>query len=321
MSPTSPPLVSTIIPVFNRPRLVTKAVESVLSQTYQSTEVILVDDGSTDETPEVLSRLVSDHPGVVHRIRQDNAGPGVARNAGLRLAQGDFIQYLDSDDLLHPDKFEVQVRALTAVSEADVCYCVTLRRESKSGQLRPWARTNQTIENLFPSFLPKRGWATLTPLWRRHVCDLIGPWKPLRMMEDWEHDLRAGLCNVKAIGVPQALCTVVDHDEHRASGLNDGFTRERTLDLYLAHRSIWNLMRDAGKTDWSYVGDLSRTMFLIARMCGRHQLFEEADEALDLTDQMTSLNQQPSRTTFFRKLRRVFGWTLTVKIAETLKKR
>ncbi|MCA9084337.1 MAG: glycosyltransferase family 2 protein [Planctomycetaceae bacterium] len=313
-------LVTTIIPVFNRAEMVCDAVKSVLAQTYTAIEVVLVDDGSTDNTPNTLRRLQQQHPTRIKLVRQDNAGPGAARNKGFQVATGDYIQYLDSDDLLHPEKFEKQVAALKTSPQCGVCYCITLRTDPKTKQLVPWARTAEQIDNIFPSFLPKRGWATLTPLWRRSVCDAIGPWKPYRVMEDWEHDLRAGILGVKSVHVPEALCTVVDHDQNRASGMNEGFTPERVRDFFRAHESIWNIMKKNGLTDWSYLQQFSRTMFWVARMCGERALKQEAEAALQYTEEMTTLNQQLSPTRRFRQLKSVLGWRASVWVAELLSK-
>ena len=95
-------LVSTVIPVHNRAALLQEAVASVLAQTYRPIEVIVVDDGSTDDTPEAARALVAQHAGEVFVVHQPNAGPGMAREAGRRAARGEFIQYLDSDDVLLP---------------------------------------------------------------------------------------------------------------------------------------------------------------------------------------------------------------------------
>src|SRR6185503_20150635 len=96
-------LVSTIIPVYNRAVLLREAVASVLSQTYRPIELIVVDDGSTDDTPRVADELGETHPQEVRVIHQSNTGPGLAREAGRHSALGEFIQYLDSDDLILPE--------------------------------------------------------------------------------------------------------------------------------------------------------------------------------------------------------------------------
>ena len=86
-------LVSTIIPVYNRPVLLREAVESVLRQTYRPIEVIIVDDGSTDDTGRVAEELAARDLDVIRALHIANGGPGVAREAGRQVAQGEFIQY------------------------------------------------------------------------------------------------------------------------------------------------------------------------------------------------------------------------------------
>ena len=314
-----PDLVTTVIPVYNRARMLREAAESAISQTHRPIEVIIVDDGSSDDTPDMARRLAARHPGVIRLIRKENAGPGAARNAGLQQARGEFIQYLDSDDLLEPRKFELQVKALADHPEAGVCYCVTLRRNSTTSEMVPWAKTDQRIENIFPDFLPKRGWATLTPLWRRSVCDAIGPWGDLRVMEDWEHDLRAGMLGVRTVHVAEPLAIVRDHTEDRASGMNTGFTPKLTREFFRAHRSVWTQMRERNLTDWSYLAAFSRQMFWVARMCGRRGLIDEAEEALSFAEQMNALHHAPREIRFFRRLTQVLGWRVAVCVSEAVR--
>src|SRR5215472_7466164 len=104
-------LASTIIPVHNRALLLRQAVASVLAQTYRPIEIIIVDDGSTDDTAREAEALAKAYSGV-RAIHRSNGGPGAARETGRLAANGEFIQYLDSDDLLLPNKFELQVNGL-----------------------------------------------------------------------------------------------------------------------------------------------------------------------------------------------------------------
>ena len=91
MSEIIPNLVSTVIPVFNRPTMLREAVASVLAQTYRPIEVIIVDDGSTDETPRVGEALSLAHPGEIFFLRKANSGPGPTRELGRLAARGEFI--------------------------------------------------------------------------------------------------------------------------------------------------------------------------------------------------------------------------------------
>src|ERR1700728_4898735 len=98
------PRVSVIIPSFNRAHCIAASVESVLAQSFQDFELIVVDDGSTDETQQVLARF-GDR---IRVIRQDNGGVSAARNAGMRVARGSWIAFQDSDDTWRPEKLQTQ---------------------------------------------------------------------------------------------------------------------------------------------------------------------------------------------------------------------
>ncbi len=106
------PLVSVIIPTYNRARFLKEALASVLAQTYRPLEIIVVDDGSTDETPKVVSRFP------VRYVRTPHRGVAAARNRGLNKARGALIAFLDSDDLWLPRKIEVQVSFFERQPEA-----------------------------------------------------------------------------------------------------------------------------------------------------------------------------------------------------------
>jgi len=111
-------LVSVIIPTYNRASFLKRAIESVLAQTYEAIEIIVVDDGSTDDT----HTLVASYGDKVLFIRQNHEGASAARNRGLLLARGEFIAFLDSDDYWAKEKLAEQLTALEQHPEAAVCY-------------------------------------------------------------------------------------------------------------------------------------------------------------------------------------------------------
>lgn len=115
------PTVSIIIPTYNREQLVGRAIQSVFAQTYQDFELIIVDDGSTDDTERLVKSFKSEK---IRYIRhRENKGPAAARNTGIRSAQGDYIAFQDSDDEWVPEKLEKQMRALaTAPPEVGIVY-------------------------------------------------------------------------------------------------------------------------------------------------------------------------------------------------------
>lgn len=130
------PTVSVILPVYNGEKYVAEAIESILNQDYDSLEVIVVDDGSTDGTGEVLQRFV----GRIRILQQKNRGLGASRNAAIRISQGDYFAFLDHDDFWMKNKIRRQMEILLAQKEIDPLLfthvkqflCPTLSPEEKN---------------------------------------------------------------------------------------------------------------------------------------------------------------------------------------------
>lgn len=112
-------MVSVILPVYNRERYVKDAIESVLDQTYKNFELIVVDDGSTDNSIKIIERFRAQS---VKIIRQENSGCPVARNSGLKIAQGEYFAFLDSDDLWVRNKLELQMEQISQPDAADMIF-------------------------------------------------------------------------------------------------------------------------------------------------------------------------------------------------------
>jgi glycosyltransferase involved in cell wall biosynthesis len=111
-------MISCIVPVFNGERYLAETLESILKQTYGPLEIIVADDGSTDGTPAVVARYRER----VTYLWQPNAGETAARNLGLCAARGDFVAFLDADDLWHPDKLARQVARFQERPDLDLCF-------------------------------------------------------------------------------------------------------------------------------------------------------------------------------------------------------
>jgi glycosyltransferase involved in cell wall biosynthesis len=297
-------LVSIIIPVYNRAAMLREAVASALAQTYRPLEVIVVDDGSTDDTARVADELSGAEVRVIH---QGNSGTGAAREAGRRAARGEFVQHLDSDDLLLPRKLEVQVAALRARPECRAAYGWTrLRRRDGSAEPQPWKRSGERIEAMFPAMLQSRWWDTPTPLYRRSLIDTAGPWTTLRVEEDWEYDAR-----VAALGVPLAyceewVCEVRTHDDH-LSGKSDAATlRDRAT----AHALIYAHARHAGIADRApEMQHFARELFLLARQCGAAGLADESRRLFELARQASGARAGRLQFRLYRALAGLLGWT------------
>jgi len=120
-----PPSISVVIPVYNRFELLKRSVESVLSQTLPVSEVVLVDDGSSDGTSEILPKYIAQNERWRERVRylyQENQGPAAARNTGIAQARGDWLAFNDDDDLWLPQKLEWQFHALDQFKECQACF-------------------------------------------------------------------------------------------------------------------------------------------------------------------------------------------------------
>ncbi|QJE73739.1 glycosyltransferase family 2 protein [Aerophototrophica crusticola] len=119
----SSPLVSVIVPAYNAAPTLRETLESALAQTYGNLEIIVVDDGSRDATPDIVRELAARDPRV-RLIQQPNGGCPIARNTALNAARGEYVASLDGDDLWQRDKIELQVRSLEeAGPSAALCYC------------------------------------------------------------------------------------------------------------------------------------------------------------------------------------------------------
>jgi len=114
------PLVSIIIPTFNNSPVICQAIDCSLSLAYENIEIIVVDDGSIDGTELLLKRK---YEGRITYVRQENKGPGSARNNGIKHASGKYLQFLDADDLLDPNKIRIQVSRLQDITGMALSYC------------------------------------------------------------------------------------------------------------------------------------------------------------------------------------------------------
>jgi glycosyltransferase involved in cell wall biosynthesis len=314
---TVPGLVSTIIPVFNRAEMVGTAVDSVLAQTYRPIEIILVDDGSTDGvTPALLDSLAAAEPAIIRVIHQSNGGPGLAREAGRLAARGEYIQYLDSDDLLYPRKFEVQVSALESNPDCDVAYGKS-RFTWRTGELiaEPSKSTGEKRDYLFPALLVDRWWHTHTPLFTRRISDEAGSW-PERRPEDWDYEARIGALKAKLVFCNEVLSCQVAHDG--AERVSFGAREKYALDEAWFLPRLYHCGRQAGvEKNAPEFRHLARWAFFLARQLGEMGQSKTASE-------MIGLSRRISPSFFLKReivsgLARVFGWRFTLRALAPLR--
>ncbi len=236
-------LVSVVIPTFNYGRFLGQAIESVLSQTYSPIECIVVDNGSTDNTPTVLAG----YQGRVQVITQANLGPSVARNTGISAASGDYVAFLDADDWWERNKVAIQMRFLELNTQIDAVGCGE-RHVNEDGRVItesiPTPLTNDKEENVRAVAIRRRWVAGTTSgvLMRKRVFESIGVFdENLIGAEDYDMWLRL-VSQHQVHNLPDILLNRRIH--------NGGFARNAAM---LEERA-WHVYRKAIK-QWPVILD------------------------------------------------------------------
>jgi len=224
----SPPLVSILIPAYNAGKWIQETLGSALNQTHKNCEIIVVDDGSQDDTRKRAQAFAAQYPAARIRIEpQENAGASAARNYALRLGQGDFIQYLDADDLLAPEKIARQLAALTQQPPLTLAMGTWGRFTNDPAQTA-WAENEAVyqarsgVEFLqlkleTHSMIQPGAW--LIP---RKLCELAGPWnESLSLNDDGEYFARVAIRAERLFYTPNA------HTHYR-SAISASLSQRRT---------------------------------------------------------------------------------------------
>jgi len=229
------PLVSVIVPAYNCERYLAAALDSIFAQTYRPVEVIVIDDGSTDRTAQIIAgygdRVVS--------LRQDNSGPAAARNTGLDHARGEFISFLDADDLYHPEKLARQMALFDRHPAMEMSICAVENfwdgdPAEEASQLR-----KRELRKVFI------GVVVQAVLVRRSVFDKVGRFKAdLRFCEDTDWYLRTGEAKVFGEWLHETLVYRRVHEGNMTREFPP-IMRDRLVDVYKASIDRLREKRDA----------------------------------------------------------------------------
>jgi len=219
-------LISCVVPVFNGERYLGEALDSILSQTYRPLEILVVDDGSTDGT----AALVAGYGDQVRSLFQPNAGQAAARNVGLGEARGEFVAFLDQDDLWHPEKLARQMARFAVRPELE--FCVTHIRNVCSPDLNTtmaaWYRDHPRLTRALPGYL------TQTLLARGTLFHAMGGFDAaLRHSNDTEWFIRAAEHRAVMELLPDTLAYRRFHPKN-LSRLEAGASRDEYLHLVKA---------------------------------------------------------------------------------------
>jgi glycosyltransferase involved in cell wall biosynthesis len=196
--------VSVVIPTRNYGRYLGEAIDSLRRQTYKDWECVVVDDGSTDGTAEIVAALAA-ADGRIAYVGQAAAGSAAARNAGLAATSGEFVQFLDADDLLGPGKLRQQIDTFARHPEADIVYGGVRYfieggagdgQETQDDRLGASLRRSVTGsgESVLAALVDDNFMVVEAPIIRRSLIEKVGGFDPeIRRMEDWECWLRCAL--------------------------------------------------------------------------------------------------------------------------------
>jgi glycosyltransferase involved in cell wall biosynthesis len=227
-------LVSVIIPCYNQAHFLGQAIESVLGQSYSNFEIIVVDDGSTDNTAEVARRNPS-----VRYVYQKNAGLSNARNAGLRHSRGEFLVFLDADDRLLPRAIETGV---SCMREHPQCASISghCRVINVEGMVLPSPRQRGLEHEHYLELL--RGgtyiWCPATVLYRRQIFDFVHGFNPaLNPVADYDLYMRIA----RDFAVYSHHEVVAEYRQHRSSMSRDVSTMQRAA--LAAHGAQWDFIK------------------------------------------------------------------------------
>ncbi len=191
MSATLNDDVSVIIPTFNRSKFLERSVMSVVNQTVKPTEIIIVDDGSTDDTKSVVDRLINSVTDIrIIYTYQDNAGAGAARNTGVMNSSCKWIAFNDSDDEWLPTKLERQIEYSKLHPEYDMIYCsyVLIREGQQTVSIAPYTQDRKITEgSIHINLLVKNTIGTPTILMKKNDFEICGGFdSALKCIEDWD---------------------------------------------------------------------------------------------------------------------------------------
>jgi glycosyltransferase involved in cell wall biosynthesis len=190
------PTVSVIIPTYNRALIIKDAIQSVLNQTFSDYEIIVVDDGSTDNTSNVVNDMRS-HSGKVRYIYQENKGRSAARNIGIRAARGNYVAFLDSDDMFLPEKLRVQLMTLKNNLDFGMVFSHVLRMDEHGNILEDINQGKEKLTGwIYPELLfIKKNIITIPSVMVRkrvlneiggfdesmHICEDLDLWRRIAM--------------------------------------------------------------------------------------------------------------------------------------------
>lgn len=204
------PLVSVVIPVYNAGSYIREAIESILRQTYKPIEIIVVDDGSSDDSAEVVRTFDN-----IRYVYQDNGGPSKARNVGISQSRGEFIGFHDADDICLPNRFSEQMDVMLSDNKIEVVYSRIQNFLDVNADVPSYLKTKELMK-------PRMGFIS-SALMRKAVFKKVGLFsEDIKIGEDIDWMIRGGDCSICASTIPKVLVQRRLHETNLSSDVAVG---------------------------------------------------------------------------------------------------
>jgi glycosyltransferase involved in cell wall biosynthesis len=269
-SERTPPLVSVIVPTYNYGHFMAQMLESVLGQTHARWECLVIDDGSTDNTAEIVGAYAASDPRVKY-VRQQNQLQSAAKNLGLKMCAGQYVQFLDADDLIEARKLELQVAYLEKHRDVDIVYGgVRYFRTGNVGEhLYSMTEDNQSWmpqvsgvgQEVLRTLVQKNIMVINSPLVRRAIVERVGPFDVrLPPAEDWDYWLRCALAGARFrfVEMEGTLALVrlhsVSSSQNRIRMYRSILLMRKKLEALIEDEELLSLNRESGAANEGYLG-------------------------------------------------------------------
>jgi glycosyltransferase involved in cell wall biosynthesis len=267
-------LVSVIIPTYNRAHIILETLDSVAVQDYRPIELIVIDDGSTDDTQDIVDnwKKANQRSGLtISYYRQKNAGAASARNYGARVSRGAYIQFLDSDDIMLPNKISLSVDKIVK-NNAYYAACGFVRFKGNKDNIINGSPKDNKPFSVDINPLDRR-LCTQSLLYRIETLQTIGPWNEvIPIMDDTEYALRLLASRLPGIWIPEVLILARWLD----GSLMNRHPRTTTLLTLEAVRIIEATAQRLGAANNALHKDIGRILSGYSRWCMRLNLVHEA---------------------------------------------
>ncbi|MES2299189.1 MAG: glycosyltransferase family A protein [Pseudomonadota bacterium] len=281
--------VTVIIPVFNGERFIARAVQSALAQSLPPAQVLVVDDGSSDAT---VSRLAPFGARVTLIALARNGGVSQARNCAMHASHGDWIAFLDADDIWHPSKLERQLDALRACPEAQFCCSDFLVLDKSAGKMvrhfSIFGREARALDAAplaapFSCLLQRNFVGTSSVLMTRALMDAVGDFNTdYPQAEDYEYWLRCALLTPFLV-MPQCLMEKTSHESNLTNN---------SLETFLCHEQVLLAMQARGQIPAAGLPHMPEALAKV-RYEIAHQYFNQGETARALSYYVRGLRSRP----------------------------